>query len=357
MRTLAFIMRGTAGLVLLALISPTCHEIRAETRPSKESDSAIGNTVHGEAEQEPINAECPTTTDDDVWLISTRQLGCPSWNNESHVDLKVSQYSGSGDWTESGLDELLDSESRQTIIYVHGNRVSADEAITRAWAAFSVLKGELAAPPMRLIIWSWPSDQIHGQLRDIRDKAFRTDLEGQYMGWFLSQIDAKTRVSLIGYSYGARIATGAMHVLGGGTICGRSTPLAHASGNRSPIQVVLIAAAMDNYWLAPGGCHDRFSSFADRLLVFYNSCDPLLKRYRLIEKRGRPVALGYTGARGLDDDLSARTKQCDVYCSVGKTHSEAAFLSSAEVVQCVKKLLLLHVVPEVKERRPSNFEG
>ncbi|MDP6553500.1 MAG: alpha/beta hydrolase [Pirellulaceae bacterium] len=353
MRILATIMRRSAGLILLALSSYICHEVRADTRPSEEPDSAIGNTAHGEIEREPINTEDPATTGDDVWLISTRQLGCPSFNDGSPVDLRVSQYSGSGDWIESGLDELLDSESRQTVIYVHGNRVGYDEAIMRAWDTFGVLQADAAAPPLRLIIWSWPSDQIHGQIRDVRYKASRTNSEGQYLAWFLSQMDTETRVSLIGYSYGARIATGAVHVLGGGTLCGRSTPLAYASGNRRPIQVVLIAAALHNHWLSPGGFHDRFSSSADRLLVIYNSCDPLLKRYRIIQKRGRPVALGHSGAWGLDDDLAARTEQHDVCCSVGRTHRETDFLSSTEVIQWVQQLVLFHAMPVDAIRRRS----
>ncbi len=335
MRTPAYIIRGSAGLILLTLIFQPSRDVRAETGPAESVVSVSDDLV-----------ESPATSDDDVWLISTRMLGCASWNDKSTVDLKVSQYSDSGDWNESKLETLLDSvksQPRETVIYVHGNRIGFNEAIRRAWRTFAVLQEAPAVPPMRLIIWSWPSDQIHGQFRDFRSKAFRTNTEGQYLGWFLSQLDVKTHVSMIGYSYGARIATGALHVLGGGILHTQGVALT-TSEERSPINVVLIAAAVHSHWLAPGGFHDHFSRVTDRVRVFYNSSDPILQRYRLLEKRARPVALGFAGAWGLDDDLSARTKQYDVRCSVGKTHCESAFLSSTAVVEGVQQLVRLNAV-------------
>jgi len=343
MRTLTFIIRASAALILVTLIFQACREVHAENGPSEYIQSASDNIVHNETESRLVTAESPATSDDDAWLISTRRLGYASWKDESTIDLKVSQYSDSGDWIESDLKKLLDSEPRKTVVYVHGNRIGFNEAIERAWNAFAVLQRDPAAPPMRLIIWSWPSDRIHGQLRDLRSKASRTNTEGQYLGWFLAQLDADTRVSMIGYSYGARIATGALHVLGGGTLYGQRTPLT-TSAKRTRINVVLIAAAMHNHWLSPGGYHNRFSCVTDRVLVFYNSQDPILRRYRLIEKHARPVALGFAGARGLDDDLAARTEQYDVHCSVGKTHGEAAYLSSTAVVEGVQQIVRLNAV-------------
>jgi pimeloyl-ACP methyl ester carboxylesterase len=346
MRNLSFFMRGCAGLILLSLIGQSSAQDRGET--TEYSDSATHQVVRDDTEQEPIEAEQSATTDDDVWLISTRHLGFLSLNDEPPFLLKISQYSDSGEWVESELKTLVNSKDRKTVVYLHGNRIGRHEAIRRAWNAFNVVQGDPDAPPMRLIIWSWPSDQIHGQFRDFRYKASRTNSEGQYLAWFLSQLDPRTRINLIGYSFGARIATGALHVLGGGTLHGQSTPLADTENcERSPIKVVLIAAALDSHWLAPGGYHERFSSVADRLLVFYNSRDPILQRYRLLMKRARPAALGFRGAWGLDEDLAARTEQYDVSCSVGKTHSESAFLLSRQVVEGVQQLMRLNAKTEI----------
>jgi hypothetical protein len=346
MRTLSFIRRRSAGLILLALVFNNCHEVCADNLPAEYSASTSGAVVRDAAEQEQIKPENPPVTADDVWLISTRHLGYSSSPEKSPFDLRISHFSDAGDWIDSDLNELLDGGSRKTIIYLHGNRIGFDEAIRRAWKAFAVLKRDSHAQPLRLIIWSWPSDQVHGQLRDFRYKASRTNVEGQYLGWFLSRLNVETHISLIGYSYGARIATGALHVLGGGTLRGQSSPLAVANGDRRPIKVVLIAAALHSHWLAPTGYHRHFSSVADRVLVFYNSRDPILQRYRLLVKRGRPMALGFAGAWGLDDDLADRTEQYDVSCSVGKTHSESAFLSSSTVVEGLQQLVQLNAVQE-----------
>jgi len=305
-----------------------------------EIDAVTVDAVTVDAEQKVGDIDYQALRHDDAWLISTRHLGCPSWKSDSNVDLQVSQYSDSGDWIESDLNSLLASEPCLTVVYVHGNRVSADDAIVRAWNAFSVLQADPAAPPMRLIIWSWPSDQIHGQIRDVRYKGARTNTEGEYLAWFLAQVDPAIPLNLIGYSYGARVVTGAMHVLGGGTLTCQGWPMLRASGDRMPINVVLMAAALHNHWLATGGYHDQCWSVLDRILVLYNSCDPVLKRYRFIEKRGRPVALGYGSAWGLDAEQAARTEQRDVCCSVGKTHSESVFFSSTEVIESVQRHVL-----------------
>ena len=74
------------------------------------------------------------------------------------------------------------------------------------------------ATPIRFVIWSWPSAQVRGQLRDVRTKANRTELAGYCLAWVLTHLPETQQVSLLGYSFGARIATGAMHLVGGGEL-------------------------------------------------------------------------------------------------------------------------------------------
>ena len=93
MRNLSFFMRGCAGLILLSLIGQSSAQDRGET--TEYSDSATHQVVRDDTEQEPIEAEQSATTDDDVWLISTRHLGFLSLNDEPPFLLKISQYSDS----------------------------------------------------------------------------------------------------------------------------------------------------------------------------------------------------------------------------------------------------------------------
>jgi len=281
---------------------------------------------------------CDVDRADDVWLISTRHLGCPCWDkSDDELDLHVERYGGKGvGWIETSLDEFFSSAdpAQRTMIYVPGNRVDWNDAIVRGNHARDGVLGCSHIEPIRFVIWSWPSDQIHGQLKDVRVKAARTNGEAHYLAWFLSRCDTETPISILGYSFGARVTTGALHVLGGGQLAGQTLP--HAQPRRT--RVALLAAAVHNYWLQPGACHEYATSQMDRLLIQYNSCDPVLQRYRIIEKHGRPAALGYTGMR-VDETAGTYIDQHNVCCIVGKSHAEARYMNSTILTDEIRETL------------------
>ncbi|MEO8495248.1 MAG: hypothetical protein ABI614_09270 [Planctomycetota bacterium] len=280
---------------------------------------------------------CEDDRADDVWLISTRHLGCPSWDKTQAVDLQVKHYGGEGiGWLEASLDEFLASSdpAQPTMIYVHGNRVDWSESIKRGWHVRNSVLGGSQVEPIRFVIWTWPSDQIHGQIRDVRAKAARTNGEGYYLAWLISQLDPATPVSIVGYSFGARVATGAVHLLGGGELAGRSLP----PGQPPRVRVALLAAAVHNYWLQPGGCHDSALSQMDRLLIQYNSRDFYLKRYGCIEKHAHPNALGYTGMC-VDQSGGVRIDQWDVCGIVGKSHAQIDYMNSPTLTNQIRETL------------------
>lgn len=293
----------------------------------------------GPQQDGPTNSECCVDDRaDDIWLISTRHLGCPAWDkNDDDLELHVEHYGGKGvGWTETSLDDYFASgdPAQLTMIYVPGNRVDWNDAIERGSYVRDGVLGCSPIEPIRFVIWSWPSDQIHGQLRDVRVKASRTNGEAHYLAWFLSRCDAGTPISILGYSFGARVTTGALHVLGGGELAGQLLP--HPQPRRT--RVALLAAAVHNYWLQPGACHEHALSQMDRLLIQYNSCDPLLKRYRGIEKHARPAALGYTGMR-VYETAGALIDQRDVCCIVGKSHAESRYFNSPTLTDEIREVL------------------
>lgn len=280
---------------------------------------------------------CGAERADEVWLISTRHLGCPSPDKSSDVDLHVEYYGGEDrGWIESSFDEFLagSDPAQPTMIYVHGNRIEWNDAIQRGWHVRNSVLGCSQVEPVRFVIWSWPSDKIHGQFRDVRAKAARTNGEAYYLAWFVSQLDPTAPVNILGYSFGARVATGALHLLGGGELAGLTMP----HGQVPRIHVALLAAALHNYWLQPWACHGSALLRVDRLLVHYNSCDPYLKRYRFIEKHASPDALGYTGMR-VDDSQGAWIEQRDVCPIVGKSHAQANYFNSTIVTDQVRETL------------------
>ena len=209
--------------------------------------------------------------------------------------------------------------------------------ITHGWAWYEALVRQSQGEPFRLVIWSWPSSQVRGQIRDIRVKAGRANVESFYLGTFLSRITEDSSVSLIGYSYGGRIIPGALHLLGGGVIDGYGIdqpPKTRRFG------AALVAAATHWHWMLPGMFHERAASQLNSLLVLYNPCDPVLKRYGIVEKRHKPVALGYTGIAGLEGlaESEAQFEQMNVSGYIGKTHNEYLYIGTDAIIQRIGQI-------------------
>lgn len=258
---------------------------------------------------------CPQRCDGRWWLVNTRDVDCcenrgvPRFHRHDCDGL----HPASADAFFSSLraDDIL-------VIYVHGNRIDEQYALQRGRAYDKILSDYGDGPHIKFLVWSWPADRIKGQIRDIRVKAARTDCEARILADFLGQVPPHVRLSLIGFSYGARIISGALHLQG-----------RYRAGLNA--RVAMLAAAVHSEWLAPGAEHGRAMLETNRLLLICNSCDRVLKRYRVVEKRGRPTALGYTG---IDYRLPAgggTLKQVDVCCRVGKRHDECRYLNIPEI--------------------------
>ncbi len=273
----------------------------------------------------------PGREHDELWLISTRRGGggCECGH------LPVQRASGCGHWQWSTMAEFLSAEpSMLTIFFVHGNRVSPALAVDYGVSAYrALLQQAPPTAPVRFVIWSWPSEKVKGQIRDIRAKAARTNADGYYLACVVNQLDPTTPVGLWGYSFGARITTGALHLLGGGHMGGytlSATPLA----KRPPIRVVLMAAALHNYWLLPGRYHGQALDPVEAMLLINNSCDRALKHYHLVTRCGSPDALGYTGFAGPYrlGIAAEKVSQMDACCIVGEEHDLRRYLASPRLM-------------------------
>jgi hypothetical protein len=284
---------------------------------------------------------CCPRPQDQVWLVSNRGLGC---NVEQQVEnLKYWRYDCERSWVRSSLAELLAGDDGSvTTIFVHGNRIAWNEAFTKGWDTYRTLVRSAGETPVRFIIWSWPSDAIRGPVQDAREKACRANPTGYYLGWFLDQLNPETPVSLMAHSFGARVVTGALHVLGGGQIGGhrldeRSHPV------RQSMPVVLLVAALDSDWLLPGRFHGQAMSQVSSMLLINNSCDILLKRYHLIYgRRCSQQALGYTGlaAWAATDADWTKVSQINAASIVGRRHGFARYIGSSDLVARMRPHLL-----------------
>jgi len=285
-------------------------------------------------------ADCPPRPQDELWLVSARQ--CCDVMPGVAPHLTVQRYDPESHWQPVELEELFQptSPDQIVVIYVHGNRVSSQAAVPEGLEVYRRLtSGVEDATSVRFVIWSWPSAQVHGLVRDVRTKAHRTDLAGYCLAWVLTHLPETQRVSLLGYSFGARIASGALHLVGGGELAGRTLP-PHPEISHNT-RIVMVAGALHNSWLRPGGYHESALSHLDYLLNLYNCCDPVLKRYHLLYKHSHATALGFAGMFTGDlGDVAQRIEQQDVCNIVSRSHEVKDYLINPALQDRMRDVLL-----------------
>ncbi len=276
-----------------------------------------------------------------LWEMSTRHLPCGECyfpSNEPAFD--VHRYSSSTPtWTPSTIDELILKADeavgvpRATVIYAHGNWMTRENSRGRAlFIAQQFLRR--CNVPLRLIMISWPSQRERKPVRDILENAHCADTQAHYMAWLLRKIPDTDRMGILGFSLGARVVMGALHLDAGGLLDGHavlpsSDP--QVQPNRT-YRVSLAAPALDRAWLQPNGRHGKAMQNVEKLVNLYNSKDPVLRRFRFIDSPGRPVAAGFAGFVGIGDlrvttplVSQDRVVQYDCGSFVGISHDERSY--------------------------------
>ncbi len=280
---------------------------------------------------------------DQVWAVSTRCLGCPSGKSDEPGWTIWKYDAASPRWVNATTAEFYaaDSPDIVTPVYVHGNRINSSLALTDGLDVYFQLAGKFDDErPVRFVIWSWPSDQIHGPFNDVRTKAARSDTEAYYLARFLGGMKPEVKTGLIGFSFGARIIGGATHLLAGGGSLGDWTV---PTDQRPQIHVAFWAAAEHDYWLAPGYFHGRAIEAASQWYITRNYCDPVLARYRFIDKCGDPAAMGYSGVSGrnlMPAEWNSRLEEADVTNIVGSQHIHDPYLYSLGIMERTRAVVL-----------------
>jgi len=227
-----------------------------------------------------------------------------------------------------------DDEKLPTAFYIHGNRTGYQAAIDRGWVAYRSLECQAAGRPFRFVVWSWPAERVLRRQRpDFQLKACRSDVQGCYLAQFIDRMDPGVPVTLIGHSYGARAITGAAHVLSGGRLAGWKMPDEYVPNTRTRVRAILVAAALDNNWLLPGGQHGLALGQLDSVLLTQNWCDVVLKWYPLVFRARSPRALGQTGSAcpTLLGPDGRKIETVNVTCSVGRNHGFGDYMRTPAV--------------------------
>ena len=236
-------------------------------------------------------------SEDRLWLISTRSITSQVWRaNLETPPFSFSRVSTCGQLTGASMAEYLDmiATSPQVMIYVHGNRLSANEAIARAATVRSRINRSRTSSGIDWVIWSWPSTKSGFLTSDLREKASRCDAQGLYLGWLIRHhVNHHVPTSMIGYSFGGRILTGSLHAAAGGRLGGRQLSGEPVTG--AQIRIGLVAPAIGSHWLSRCGNHRLAMQNIEEILLLYNRKDAILKRYWLLSHVRGESALGYTG--------------------------------------------------------------
>jgi esterase/lipase superfamily enzyme len=274
-----------------------------------------------------------------VWLVSTRDA---AGNGKLHDATECIRYwrmkedrqwltATVGDFNADGAD------AASTVVFVHGNHTDADESADKGWETYQTIDSDAGGRPFRFVIWSWPSTRLYRSHRtDAQVKAAYSDVEGYYLAAWLAGLRPRTKTCLVGHSFGVRVIAGALQLLAGGEVAGRTLPppavadWAAAGRQGKPTRAMFLAAAIDADSLAADGPYDRALALLNSTLVTCNCHDRVLRWYPRLYGRGGPEALGRFGPCGVDSAKNVAV--IDVHGSVNKRHDHR-FYCSASILQ------------------------
>ncbi|NLS94486.1 MAG: hypothetical protein GXX96_20200 [Planctomycetaceae bacterium] len=291
--------------------------------------TASGNSS-GNARQDRT---IPLEGTDEAWIVSTRcvPFSCPTGIGPERFSYQVSRGVCAG-WEQADSEAFFAGAAadRPVIVFVHGNRAGFCDAVNDGWPVYQRLRCESGGRPFQFVIWSWPADQIRGGPRnDALVKAGRSDVQSFYLAAWLDHLPLQTPVTLIGYSFGARIIGGALHLAQGGTLLGRTSP----GQDRRPVRVMLVAAALDCEWLSPGSRNGQALGAVEQMFITRNCCDPVLRLYPRMRRCDSSNALGFASPAS-----STRLAQSGpvletvgVESQVGRDHSWHSYFRSYAV--------------------------
>jgi hypothetical protein len=240
-----------------------------------------------------------------------------------------------------------DDPNRLTIFYVHGNWMTRDNSRGRVQFLCRLIRCQTNAP-FRMIMLSWPSQREKHPVHDIRENANCADIQAFHLAWLMRQLPPEEKVSVMGFSFGGRVVTGALHLIAGGCILGHSLndyagrELVECDTTRK-YRVSLCAPAIDRQWLEPNSRHGRAMSSIDHLVNLYNSRDPVLRRFRFVDL-ARPIAAGFSGFPNVGDPRQTtpftrqdRIEQYDCSDVLGGTHDERSYYTKCS---CFRRAIL-----------------
>jgi hypothetical protein len=268
------------------------------------------------------------------WLIDARRADSCSLHTSGDKTLRYWQLGDCGRWLAADEGSLLENADPAVpmVAYVHGNPTTYEHGVQTGVDRFRVLRRRAQDQPFHFVIWWWSSthrDKLPLPRR-MRQEAARSDLQAFYLARWIERIEPSVPLSLTGYSFGARVVAGALHLTGGGRLAGRSLDR-HPAEPRRPIRAILLGAAIHCDWLLPGRRNGLALTQVEHLLVSTNPCDPAMKWYPAIYRGCSPKPMGYGGPSrsGLPDAERDKIEVLNLSCYVGRSHKAFRYYSAS----------------------------
>ena len=271
---------------------------------------------------------------DEIWLISSRSI-------QPGDDLGGLQcdHHAAGAWQGSSVAKMTAQHasdlSRPTFVMVHGNRTDSFWAQRRGLQVYQAMFGNVEeAPPIRFVIWSWPTNILQRPLEDFRAKAERSLFEAEIFGQFLTSLDTNNRVGLMGYSLGTQVVLGGLETMSRIDRCDLAV---RPQGAQFPVMVV--APVTHCRWPQGPAQIDEVIVRCQRVVAFRNPIDSAMRAFELL-CRGEMGCECHRQPRGIDA-LVARAgavEQHDVSAEVGREHHIVNYARVARIQQMGREI-------------------
>lgn len=325
-------------LWILALVPLLSHRVGADEVVEAATANAPAAAEASVAAPAAVpTAVSPAAAVQEMWLVSSRRLPNPCGPRVPAVELDYAQWVD-GCWLPSTAEAFWSGSRADcvTCVHVHGNRMTLHDARVGGLDLYRQLRA-CSESKFRLVVWTWPSDRIHGMARDVFTKMDRADGESYYLASFLAKLPAGGRVSLIGYSFGARTVVGGLHLLAGGTVRGTSLPAEKSDAVRP--RVVLLAAALPMGAIVPNGSRSQALAQSESVASFYNAADPALKAFERFGEKSDLLGRHHL-SEGCLGGAGAVMLQYNATKTVGKSHDINDYLNSPPLMRAIRGHLL-----------------
>lgn len=210
--------------------------------------------------------------ENEVWMISSERA-CSCLSGSECLDY---WRLTNGCWNAQNEETFLSGNGRfpATIVFIHGYLTDMQMAVQEGnflrQRILSLQKKYNIETPFRLVIWKWDSTKTFVRIRrDALSKAWLANRDGQCLATLFSKMDKPERITLIGFSFGARMAGNALQYL-----VDRPT-----SGIE--YRMILLLAAAD---YADFSCMGRYGQGIQNLKALMNVYNPRDRVLRLYPK-------------------------------------------------------------------------